>query len=92
MGWGHPCDESGGFNLGHGHAARATQQIVGLGRERTFQIRSGRWSEGREGGSHQSLTSKELDRWGKPAGLALRVVCPLPALPLLPSRTLRKQP
>lgn len=50
-----------------------------------FQVRNGRWSEGGEGGSHQSLTRKEFDRWGRSAGLALRVVCSLPALPLLPS-------
>lgn len=86
---GHPRNESGGFNLGHGcdASATATRQIVGLGQEESF--RSG--VEG-EGGSHQSLLGKELDKWGTSAGLALRAVCSLPALRLLPSRRSRKQP
>lgn len=49
--------------LGHWGAVLGTaaQQTVGLGLEGLFPVRSGRWSNRREGGSHQSFTRKGLD-------------------------------
>lgn len=52
---GHPRNESGGFNLGHGcdASATATRQIVGLGQEESF--RSGVEGDGGE----PSITSRK---------------------------------
>lgn len=62
---GHSRNESGGFHLGHVAVtalATAAWQTVGLGQEGMFQVRTGMWNEGGEGGSHQSRIRKEPDR------------------------------
>lgn len=89
---GHPCNEPGGFNLDHCPAvlAIASQQIVSLGWEGKFQVRSGRQRERGEC-KPQSFTRNGLDRWDKCAGLAVKVVHSLPALLLFSHMTLNKQ-
>lgn len=89
---GHPGNEAGAFTVDLCCAVLVitAEQTAGLGREGRFEVESGRQRE-RGGCKPQSFTRNGLDRWGKSAGLAFKVVGFLSALPLFCPITLNKQ-
>lgn len=90
---GHPGSEAGAFTVELCGAVLviAAEQMAGLGREGRFEVSRGRQRERGGGCKPQSFTRNGLDRWGKSAGLAFKVVGFLSALPLFCPLTLNKQ-